>query len=95
MGLARPAQTLQHARGRAKPPVFLASGKVAVGVGVSAASSRPVTPTRNVALAKGKKDLGLGPASHLFHGLSWPVQIGDVPPSPLAPPAAAKQRFTS
>ena len=39
MGLARPAHTWLQVRGRAKPLVF--------GVGVSVASTLPVTPTRN------------------------------------------------
>ena len=47
MGLARPAHNLHPIRGRAK--------RLAFGVGVSAASSRPVTPTRNASLPKARK----------------------------------------
>ena len=78
MGLARPTQISQQARGRAKSLVF--------GVGVSgrALVAHHPHPERQ----------RLGPAPSALLGPSWPVQTGDVPPSPLtaaSPPRGRRQ----
>ena len=78
MDLACPAQISQPIRGRAK---FLV-----VGVGVSWAGS-----TRAAGHPHPERQR-LGPASSPVRDLGGPVQAGDVPPSPLAPPVASRGR---